>query len=114
MPRSRARCTQAMALSLRGPFEKVSQEPKAISDTVSRLFPSGRYFKGAPLSRDVTQGRRSPAVRLRSWRRRERRLLQLLHQSIRQRTQAFAERLGNGGVALTGQRRCELAAADLS
>ena len=40
MPQSSARCTQAMALLFWAPFEKVSHEPKAISDTVSGLLPS--------------------------------------------------------------------------
>ena len=40
MPQSKARCTQAIALLFWALFEKVSQEPKAISDTVSSLLPN--------------------------------------------------------------------------
>src|ERR1700733_645700 len=47
MPRSSARCTQAMALAFCGPSEKVSQDPKAISETVSLLLPSWRYINAA-------------------------------------------------------------------
>src|SRR6202140_1227209 len=59
MPRSRARCTQAMAASFCGPFEKLSQEPKAISETVSWLSPSWRYFIGGTSShsRSSPEGR---------------------------------------------------------
>src|SRR5580698_9208667 len=46
MPRSSARCTQAIAPARRCGSLKVSQEPKPISETCKSLVPSLRYFIG--------------------------------------------------------------------
>ena len=42
MPRSRARCTHAIAFFRLAPLENVNQEPNAISETMSSLAPSLR------------------------------------------------------------------------
>ena len=44
MPRSSARCTHAMALFFCSAVENVNHDPNAISETMSSLPPSLRYF----------------------------------------------------------------------
>src|ERR1700744_818424 len=57
MPTSKARSTQAAALSRSTPTPKVSQEPREISETLRSLAPSLRYFMAASVGARLMRSR---------------------------------------------------------